>query len=110
MTDATKGIGAGADLGVARLAESKTDGVLRRAAQKSDVGKMEEAAAQFEALLVQQMFGAMWQAIPKDGLLSGSREEELFRDLFHEALAEEVSKSQSLGIKEIILKEMKAQK
>jgi len=107
MTDAAKGITG--EIGAARLAESKAEGLFRRVAQKSDA-RMEEAAAQFEALLVQQMFGAMWQSIPKEGLLSGSREEALFRDLFHEALAEEASKSQSLGIKELILKEMKEQK
>ena len=67
---------------------------------------IEKSATQFEALLLQQMFKSMWESLPKEGMLSGSREEELFRDMLNETLAKEVSERQSIGIKAIVMKEM----
>ncbi|MGI6523921.1 MAG: rod-binding protein [Bdellovibrionota bacterium] len=71
-----------------------------------DAAAMEEAAEQFEAVFVQQMFNSMWSALPNGGLLSGSNEESLYRDMFNQAISEELAKSQPLGIKDVILKEM----
>jgi Rod binding domain-containing protein len=48
----------------------------------------------------------MWSALPNGGLLSGSNEESLYRDMFNQAISEELAKSQPLGIKDVILKEM----
>ena len=66
----------------------------------------EQAAKQFEALLLEQMFKSMWANIPTDGMFSGGREEEYFRDMLNEALAESVSKGQGIGIKDIVLREI----
>jgi peptidoglycan hydrolase FlgJ len=72
-----------------------------------DSKKAEEAAQDFEALLLQQMFQAMWRSVPTDGMLSGSREEELYRDMLNEELAKQLSEGQSIGIKEVILNDLK---
>ncbi|NLF25206.1 MAG: hypothetical protein GX589_06045 [Deltaproteobacteria bacterium] len=71
-----------------------------------DLAEVEKSATQFEALLLQQMFKSMWETLPKEGMLSGSREEELFRDMLNENLAKEVSEKQSIGIKKVVLSEM----
>jgi Rod binding domain-containing protein len=68
--------------------------------------EIKKSATQFEALLLQQMMKEMWNAVPKDGMLSGSREEELFRDMLNETLASSVAEQQSVGIKDIVMKEM----
>jgi len=70
--------------------------------------EIESAAAQFEGLLIQQMLKSMWETVPKDGLLSGGRDEELYRDMLHQAYAEQMSEGQGIGIKELIVKELKA--
>jgi flagellar protein FlgJ len=67
----------------------------------------EVAAQQFEALLVEQMIDSMWSTIPKKGLISGSNEEAMFRDMFNEALAGSISEGRGLGIKDVILKDLK---
>lgn len=68
--------------------------------------KEHEAAVQFEALLLHQMFQAMWSTVPDDGLLSGSREEGYFRDMFTQGLADSIAKGQGIGIKEVIAREL----
>lgn len=80
------------------------------AAPESSRQEVEKAAVQFEAMLVKQMLGAMWQSVPKEGLLSGSNEEEIFRDMLNEALAETVAKSQGIGIKAVIRGELQKDK
>ncbi|MCB0331943.1 MAG: rod-binding protein [Bdellovibrionales bacterium] len=66
----------------------------------------EKAAEQFEALLLQEMMKEMWKTVPSAGLISGSREEELYRDMLNEQIAKQISESQPLGIKDLILREM----
>lgn len=63
----------------------------------------EVAAQQFEALLVQQMLESMWSTVPKKGLLSGSNEEAMYRDMLNEALSTSIAEGKGLGIKDVIL-------
>jgi flagellar protein FlgJ len=65
----------------------------------------EEAAKQFEALLVKQMLDSMWSTVPKGGIVSGSNEESLYRDMFNEALSNSISEGKGIGIKDVILKD-----
>jgi len=64
------------------------------------------AAEQFEALLVQEMLKSMWSTVPKEGLLTGSYEEGMYRDMLNEALAKSISEGQGIGIKDVILKDI----
>lgn len=71
-----------------------------------ELAEMEKAAAQFEGLMMQQLMKSMWQTVPKDGLLSGSKEEEYYRDMLNENLADDIAKNQSVGIKDVIMREL----
>lgn len=64
------------------------------------------AAQQFEALLVKQMIDSMWSTVPKKGLLSGSNEESMYRDMLNEALANSISEGRGIGVKDVILKDI----
>lgn len=66
----------------------------------------EVAAQQFEALLVKQMIDSMWSTVPKKGLLSGSNEESMYRDMLNEALANSISEGRGIGVKDVILKDI----
>lgn len=72
---------------------------------KSDK-EIEKASTDFEALLLQEMLKSMWQTVPGGGLVSGSHEEEIYRDMLNQGVAEEMAKTQSIGIKDIIAGEM----
>ena len=69
--------------------------------------EIEKAAAQFEALLLHQMMNEMWKSVPNEGLLSGSREEALYRDMLNQAVADSISTGKSIGIKNVVMKELK---
>jgi Rod binding domain-containing protein len=45
----------------------------------------------------------MWSTVPKGGLVSGSNEEALYRDMFNEALSNSISEGKGIGIKNVIL-------
>lgn len=68
----------------------------------------EKAATDFEALLLHQMLQSMWNSVPKDGLVSGSREEELYRDMLTEEVAKSIAENQSLGIRDVVLRDMRS--
>jgi Rod binding domain-containing protein len=85
------------------------DGKLALQAGKLNKGvplnqQPEAAAQQFEALLVQKMLESMWDTIPKNGLM-GSNEEETYRGMLNEALANSISEGRGVGIKDVIMKD-----
>ena len=66
----------------------------------------EKAATEFEALMVQQMLKSMWQSVEKSGLISGGYEEELYQEMLQQEVAGHISKYQSFGIKDMVMREM----
>lgn len=66
-----------------------------------------KAAEQFEALLVHEMLKSMWNTVPKGELISGSSEEQTYRDMLNEALSSSIAEGRGIGIKEVILKDIK---
>jgi Rod binding domain-containing protein len=116
MSDLLKSVG---DLGglarsgyEAAKGEQAVKQVIRTAQQAANGAKsagdkkLDDAAMQFESMLLKQMFSSMWSAVPQEGILSGSREEEIYRDMLNQAIADATSKGQGLGIKEVIKKEL----
>jgi flagellar protein FlgJ len=68
--------------------------------------ELEKAATQFEALLVGEMVKSMWATVPSEGILSGSNEEEMYRDMFNDALAQNIAEGPGLGIKRVVMEDM----
>jgi flagellar protein FlgJ len=84
-----------------------TQGSQAAGGAKGSDAETEKAATQFEALLLHQMLKEMWNSVPKDGLLSGSHEEEMYRDMLNEGIANEIAEKQSIGIKDVLVRDMK---
>lgn len=97
MSDALKAISPSASQG------ARPERVLSAAEQ----AKVQDAAQQFESLLLHQLMTAMSETVPKEGLLSGSREEQYFKDMLHQALAESISKGSGIGVADVLEKEMR---
>ena len=93
--------------GVLAQKANVTDKLEGGARPPADSPRAKEAATQFEALLLQQMIQAMWSSVPQGGLISGSREEELYRDMLNESLARNIAEGQGIGIKEVVLNDMR---
>ena len=88
---------------------SLVDGRLGAAstnADTKDIAKAKEAARQFEALLLHQMFNSMSANVPKDSLIGGAREDEFARDMYNQALADSISKGKGIGVRDILEKEL----
>lgn len=86
--------------------QAEIDLAASAAKQASNPEEIKKAAQQFEAMLLQQMLTAMWQTVPKSEI-SGSKEEALYRDMFNQAIAEEIAEKQSIGITDVIAKDIK---
>ena len=85
---------------------SKADVSALTAGIKDSPEEIDKAATQFEALLMQQMFQSMWAGVGQAGMVSGSREEEFYRDMLNQALATDVAERQSIGIKAVIARDI----
>ena len=86
-----------------QLSIPKVEANLNR--QDSSPEEVKKAAAQFEALLLKQMLDAMWKTVPKSEM-SSSHEESLYRDMLNQAVADDIAEKQSLGIKDVITKDI----
>lgn len=71
-----------------------------------DKEAIEKAATEFEGLLLHQMLQSMWSTVPKDSLFGSSNESEIYRDMYNDAVAKEISEKQSIGIKDVVLREL----
>ena len=101
IKDITSGMGAASATSVeGRLSSASTN------ADSKDISKAKEAARQFEALLLHQMFNSMSANVPKDSLIGGAREDEFSRDMYNQALADSISKGQGIGIRDLLEKEL----
>lgn len=68
--------------------------------------EIHQAATQFESLLLQQMLKSMWSTVPSEGVLGGSREEEYYRDMLTEGLADSIAEHQSIGVRDVIINDI----
>lgn len=87
--------------------QAQARGAQAGEAKKAATPQEEEAAQMFEGLLLKQMLTSMWKTVPEGGLMSGSREEGMYRDMLNDAYSEDLSSGQGIGIKELILEEFK---
>lgn len=88
---------------------SKSTALLESQAKHAkNPNDIKKAATQFEGLLVQQMLKSMWATVPHEkGSITGSHEEEMYRDMFQEALATQIAEHSSLGIADVVARDMK---
>ena len=90
---------------------SKIDSKLKeltdatKTAKPGEKDKTENAATDFEALLLKQMFDEMWKTVPDGQMLGTSSEEKQFRDMYTDALSHEIAEKQSIGVKQVLLKD-----
>ncbi len=68
---------------------------------------LEKASSGFEALLLHNMLKEMWGSAGQGGILDeNSNEMNIFRDMFNQAIADEVVKGEGIGVKKFLNKEL----
>ena len=76
-----------------------------------DEKQADKAAGGFEALLLHQMLKAMWSTVETTGLMGeGSNQFQVYQDMFHQALADNVAGGKGIGVKQFIKKELLKEK
>ncbi len=69
--------------------------------------EVEKAAGGFEALLVHEMLKAMWSTVHTTGLLGeNSNQSQIYQDMLHQALADNVSEGRGIGVKKFLKEQL----
>lgn len=82
-----------------------TPGVQPPAA--SEEARLRKVAQQMEGAFVQQLFKAMRETVPQDGLTSGGSGEEIFSGLMDQHLAEQVPTGWKNGLGEALVRQLR---
>ena len=68
---------------------------------------VDKAAGGFEALILQEMFKSMWSTVETSGLMGeDSNASQIYTDMFHQAVADSVSKGRGMGLKQFVKHEL----
>lgn len=71
--------------------------------------KLHKACRDFEAMLVSQMLGEMRQTVQKTDLFGSSEKEEMFQGMLDNEIAKDVSQNGSMGIGDILYRQISRQ-
>lgn len=88
---------------------------LRKAAaeqtpsKEADQAKLKTACQDFEQLFLTQMLQQMRSSIPKDGLLGGGQQEEMFNGMLDQERAKAWSQDGGIGLANLLFQQMKDQ-
>jgi flagellar protein FlgJ len=74
----------------------------------SEEQRLRAVAKQLEGVFVQQLFKAMRETVPQDGLASGGAGEEIFTGLMDERIATDVPGQWDRGIGESLYRQLRA--
>ncbi len=70
--------------------------------------KLREASEGFEAIFIQQMWEEMRASLPKDGLMSSSKEEQFWQGMYDEELAKSMASSGGIGLADMMMDQLEA--
>ncbi len=69
---------------------------------------LQDAVRQLEGVFVEQLFKAMRETVPRDGIISGGTGEEMFSGLMDQHLAADVPREWSSGLADALLARFRA--
>ncbi|MCD4722829.1 MAG: rod-binding protein [Desulfobacula sp.] len=85
--------------------EKQTSDLVRNNIREKE---LKEACAGFEAIFLNTMIKSMRDSLPGDALLNDSHGMDIYKSMYDEHLADELSKSKtSIGVKEFLYQQLK---
>lgn len=81
---------------------------LRAFRSVSQDSKINSASSEMESLFIQNMFKEMRASVPKGGMTSGGRAEEMFTEMLDAELAKAFSTSGGIGLSTMVRKQLEA--
>jgi len=79
---------------------------LEKAIEEKDEKKLKQACNDLEAIFVNIMFKQMRNSVQKSGMFDGGFGEEMYEDMLFDKYAEEVSKSNGIGLGDMLYKQL----
>lgn len=90
-----------------KLTSSDLRGVEKQ--ESSDTAKMRDACREFESYFLSYMFKAMRRTVPESGFISGGDAEEMFQDMYADAISQEAAKGPGIGIGDMLYRDLSRQ-
>lgn len=85
--------------------KKQTSNLVRNITKEKE---LKEASAGFEAIFLNTMIKSMRESLPGDALLNDSHGMDIYKSMYDQYLADELSKSKtSIGIKEFLYQQLK---
>lgn len=100
------GAGARADTTTAQRMETAVRRAQGRLEEERDLERLRQAAEDFEALFLQQLFSVMRRSIPKGGLFEESFARQTYEDMFYEELSKVSAQAGGLGLADMIMQQL----
>ena len=96
------------DLVNQNLAKANLDKIKKQTSDLMKEKELKDACAGFEAIFLNTMIKSMRKSLPGDALLDGSHGMDIYKSMYDQYLAEELSKSKtSIGVKEFLYQQLK---
>ncbi len=90
-----------------RSADREFQQMLDKALASKEDKELKEAAKQFEALFIYQMFEKMRETVSRGGLFEESMGEKIFQGMLDQEVSLKAAESNSLGLAEMIYQQLK---
>jgi Rod binding domain-containing protein len=95
------------DVGIAQQENGVDKAKTVASKELSSKEEVEKAASGFEALLLHEMMQEMWSTAGTSSLLGEeNNQSQIYMDMFHQALADDISEGRGIGVKEFLSKEL----
>ncbi|NLN27050.1 MAG: flagellar biosynthesis protein FlgJ [Firmicutes bacterium] len=103
---AVGGAGTRAETAAAQRMEAAVRRAQDRLEAERDLQRLREAAADFEALFLQQLFSVMRRSVPQGGLFEKSFARQTYEDMFFEELAKVSAQAGGLGLADMLMEQL----
>ena len=88
------------------VVDSRSLDALRTQADKDPKAALRAAAKQFETVFMSMVLKSMRDTVPKDGLMSGGSEEQMFQGMLDQQFAQGMADGKSGGLADLIVKQL----
>lgn len=81
--------------------------ILKKAVESGEDKELKEAAKQFEAMFLYEMFKKMRESVPKGGLFNESMGEKVYQSMLDMEISAKAAESGGLGLAEVVYQQLK---
>lgn len=74
--------------------------------REKELARLKSVCKDFEALMLNEMFKSMRNTVNKTKLVDGGMAEDIFEDMLYDEYAKEFSKSETIGLSQMLYKHM----